>query len=574
MLTLCIFPEPPLNRPRTLTYPSYIHEILSHAGIPYQTLSPADLPAQLPHTKLLLTLGDAALDPSLQSQLQTFLHTGGSWINLAGLFDLHDLLGLRPAPSYQGFGAGARTLGEGYLIPLPPSSLSSILHPLSSSSHPITSPLQKPLHFFNGLALESTTATPLASSLDVHGRPTNSPVLFEHPVGAGRVITFSIDLTGTIVHVQQGRSVTRDGVPAPDGTAPVSDGVLKSGDGAVLDWLFDRDEAPGTGTPAFLRPVADLWRDLLLRTIFHCASLAKINLPVLWYWPRSLPAVAHMSHDTDGSDPVKGHRLLELLAEADIHTTWCVILPAYDNDLLTSIRLAGHELATHYDSMTTGLDFCSAQWDRQITELIAAFGPDTPRPVTNKNHYLRWEGDMDVFDWCLKHGIQLDQSKGASKTGEAGYNFGTCHPYFPVRFNGDTVDVLELATPTQDLHVFAKEELFDSLLQVALRHHGVLHLLYHPAHTSRDDVGGSLVRSAAKAKSAGLEWWTGRQLNSWERARRTVQWQSDHSLRASANLPAATILHLNGTTGPTVTRWGFNFSVTTVDLVAGKSVQL
>jgi hypothetical protein len=183
---------------------------------------------------------------------------------------------------------------------------------------------------------------------------------------------------------------------------------------------------------------------------------------------------------------------------------------------------------------------------------------------------------MDLFDWCLKHNIQLDQSKGASKTGEAGYNFGTCHLYFPTRFNGQIVDVLELATPTQDLHVFAPEELFDSLLDISLRHHGVLHLLYHPAHTSRDDVGGSLIRSAAKAKSAGLEWWTGRELNAWERARRSVQWDqytgTTLSLRSGTPLPNATILWLNKPSSHTVTRWGFSFSVITTDLQPGQTI--
>src|SRR5688500_20191428 len=79
------------------------------------------------------------------------------------------------------------------------------------------------------------------------------------------------------------------------------------------------------------------------------------------------------------------------------------------------------------------------------------------KPVTNKNHYLRWENDTDIWDWCAKHGIGLDQSKGASKTGEAGFNFGTCHTYFPARFDGSVIDVLELPTPTQDLFVRSEE---------------------------------------------------------------------------------------------------------------------
>lgn len=560
-LGVCVFAEPAPNRPRTTAYPGYIHEILAHAGVPYERLNLHDIPLKLPHIPLLLTVGDTTFDDATKATLQSWLADGGCWINLCGTCGMDATLGLQPAPSYQGFGAGARTLGEGYLV--------------AKSKHPITTGVEKPLHFFNGYALTPTTATVLATALDCHGREKNEPILFEQKVGKGRAITLAVDLTGTVVHVQQGRCVTRDGVPAPDGTAPVSDGVLKSGDGGVLDWIFDRDEAPGTGTQAFLRPVADLWRELLLRAIFHCANEAKVSLPVLWYWPRNLPAVAHMSHDTDGNDPERGWHLLKLLKEAEINTTWCTIMPGYGPDIMASIKQAGHELATHYDAMTDGLtEFSEANFDIQWKGLLELFGSDAPPTVTNKNHYLRWEGDMEFFDWCAKRGIQLDQSKGASKTGEAGYNFGTCHTYFPVRFNGDVVNVLEMATPTQDLHVFAKEELFDSLLAVSLRHHGLLHLLYHPHHTIREDVGGSLVRCARRAKEAGLEWWTGRQINYWERARRRVQWDgyagSSVAVRSATPLPQATILWLNGTGGQSVTRWGFSFAAKTVDMINDK----
>src|SRR2546421_4054517 len=151
---------------------------------------------------------------------------------------------------------------------------------------------------------------------------------------------------------------------------------------------------------------------------------------------------------------------------------------------MTKIKQAGHEFATHYDAMTANHPFCEEQFDRQFRELKVLFGGE--QPVTNKNHYLRWEGDCELWDWCATHGIQLDQSKGASKTGEVGFNFGTCHPYFPVRFDGSTIDVLELPTPTQDLVVFAPEAIFEPLLAQAKKNHGVLHLLFHPAHFHND----------------------------------------------------------------------------------------
>src|SRR5438132_11638776 len=110
--------------------------------------------------------------------------------------------------------------------------------------------------------------------------------------------------TVTIVRIQQGIGVHRDGVPASDGSAPIDDLVLKSDDGAVLDWDLDRDPVPGMPNfKAFLEPAADVWREIFLRCIFHLATEHNppIALPMLWLYPRKLPALGHISHDSDSN---------------------------------------------------------------------------------------------------------------------------------------------------------------------------------------------------------------------------------------------------------------------------------
>src|SRR5207253_7712026 len=52
---------------------------------------------------------------------------------------------------------------------------------------------------------------------------------------------------------------------------------------------------------------------------------------------------------------------------------------------------AGHELATHYDAMSEGTVWSESAFDEQWRQLVAMFGD---QPVTNKNHYTRWEGDV------------------------------------------------------------------------------------------------------------------------------------------------------------------------------------
>jgi peptidoglycan/xylan/chitin deacetylase (PgdA/CDA1 family) len=555
-LGVCLLARPPQNKAQPVNYPAYIFEILSHAGLCYARIEQQDLINSLEHLRILVTVGEAELGGELAQRLAAWVKAGGAWLSVGGVCGMSETLGVdHLPPSFANWGGGACLMGEGYMLP--------------RFKHPTVAHLPRALHFFGGIALKSMGAQVIAGSLDAHCRNEYHHMLFEHRPEKGRTLTLAVDFTGTIVRIQQGIAVTRDGVPAPDGSAPVADAVLKSGDGGVLDWIFDRDPVKGAfGLNAFLEPIADQWREVLLRCIFHLATVQNVPLPLLWLYPRELKCIAHLSHDSDNNEPEKARTLLEILREAQIHSTWCIILPGYDAPLMSDIKSAGHELATHYDAMTgtEGLTWGEAQFHQQHENLLRLFAGT---PVTNKNHYLRWEGDIEFFNWCVKHGIQLDQSKGPSKTGEAGFNFGTCHPYLPVTFDNRTIDVLELPTLTQDLVVFAPPALLDGLIDGVKRVHGILHLLFHPAHLHRPEVRDALKMAIERAKREGMEWWTARQINTWERARRTVSWsdfsvdanRASASLRTQQDLADATVLWLSS--GGTFEAWGFRFTATT-----------
>lgn len=577
-LGVCVLPEPPPNRARTVCQGRYIHEVLRHAGLCYAEASLEALAERLPQLRILVTVGETELPAELCRQLQSWIQAGGAWLSVGGACGLIELFGAQmETPAFIGFGSSVCALGEGYLQ--------------TDAAHPILTHLHKPLHFFNGLAVraDSTASSNLvAGVLDAHGRPTSRAAILENAIGAGRCLLLAPDITGTIVRVQQGRAVTQDGVCASDGSAPTEDGVLKSDDGMVLDWIFDRDGVDGVpGLQGFLHPVADAWREVLLRAVFHLASQQDLALPLLWLYPRDLPALGHISLDTDGNDPDRAQRLLETLDQAQAPATWCTILPGYDAQLTDRIQQAGHELAMHFDAMSEGMPWDESSFDRQWRALTELFGGAAP--TTNKNHYLRWQGDTEFFEWCHKRGIQMDQSKGASKSGEAGFNFGTCHPFFPVGLDGEIIDVLELPTPTQDLTVFAPLALLKPLLQAAERHHGVLHLLFHPAHIDKPGVADAIKSAVAQSRERGLEWWTARQISDWERARRQSRWISHEaqrnaacdrvSLHVEAALPQAKVLWLypqqacsatarvNGEEHLTreVERWGYRFLSVALD---------
>lgn len=564
-LGVCVW-DTPRYAHYLVAYGHYVHEILAHAGLCYEQIAPEALADRLPGLRLLLTVGEAEPPPALKAQLAAWLKAGGAWISIGGTCGLAEIFGVAvDPPAYRLYGF-ASNLGEGYLD-------------RGGVAHPVLDHIPAPLHYFGGIAVLPTDGRVLARVLDAHQRPTARAAVVERSVGGGRCLLIAPDVTGTVVHIQQGTAIARDGVAAPDGTGPVADTILKTDDGLALDWLFDRQPVAGApGLSAFMEPIADHWRELLLRAIFHLAEAQGVTLPLLWFYPRNLPALAEFSHDTDGNDPALALRLLDVLAEAQVHTTWSVLVPGYPPEVIAAIRDAGHELGMHYDSFSVDRPWSEANFRGQKAVLTELFGGAAP--VSNKNHYLRWEGDSDLWAWCARAGIQLDQSKGPSKTGAIAFTFGTCHPYFPVDPAGQPIDVLELPTLTQDLLLTAPVAALAPMLDGVLRAHGVLHLLFHPAHIAKPGQAEAFLEAAARARAAGLEWWTAAEIDAWERARRQASWRMAPDgafvLHTGAALPGATLLWLGGADQPaaingaaygtqTVERWGFRFTAIVLD---------
>lgn len=576
-LAVCVLDPPAPNAARTISYPEYVYEILDHSGVCYTSVAEKELADELDSIGVLMTVGEGKIPDDLKSSLESWVRNGGGCLSVGGICEMGDLFGVEAEPpAFSSWGGGLSTLGEGYLRP-------------EAAQHPILSHLEIPLHYFNGIPVKPKGAKMLAEAMDAHQRPTGRAAATESKPGAGRCIFIAPDVPGSVVRIQQGVGITRDGIPAPDGTSPVCDNVLKSDDGQQLDWIFDRQPVEGVpGFTAFLQPVADQWRELLLRAIFYLAAEQDVPLPVLWLYPGNLRAIGHMSHDSDGNDEACARAMLEAVAEAGINSTWCVHVPGYPSEILEAIRQAGHELAMHYDSMSPGTTFCEEEFDNHFRELTELFGV---APTTNKNHYLRWEGDTECFEWCEERGILMDESKGASKTGEAGFNFGTMTPYRPVTREGRIIDVIELPTLTQDLLVFAPKELASPLIKAAAKHSGIVHFLFHPAHIDKPGMREAIVDTVKKGKDAGLEWWTALRIADWMRARREAGWAAYSSmdnnasvkLKPSRGLPEATLLWLakpgrkirlngKGMDSSSVERWGFEFESVVASLEAGSEV--
>jgi hypothetical protein len=550
-IALHVATETPVNRPRTLRHAGYVREILAHAGLFYEEVprswiaesdqirNPSTRSAgtrAIRNPTVLLLVGDAALTADEAGALERWIEAGGCLIGVGSHSGASELFGVSEDRGNvtTGWGVGAATLGEGY-------------GRVVVADHPVTRGLQSSLHFFNGVAVRAEGAETLIAALDAHGRPTERAAVTERRHGAGRALLIALDLPGSVVLIQQGRSVDMDGMPAPDPGGGVSDGMLKADDGMVLDWSLDRDPFPGQPTPGFLHPVADELRALLIKSIFYAAQQSGQTLPVLWYYPRHLPALGHLSHDTDGHDAALGQRLLEVLTEIDVRGTWCVIMPGYPRELYEALKAAGQEIALHFDALEMGplSEFSIANLRAQYAWLKAASGV---APVSNKNHYTRWEGRLQFFEWCEALSLRAEQSRGPSKLGCTGFLFGTAHPYFPVRDDGSRIDVLEVGFQSQDLVIFAPPPAGHALVDQCVAHHGIVHLIFHPAHIAKPGVADALRDLVSYGRTQGIEWWTCEAINRWERARRSVvltPTAEGVQFTAAEPLPEATLLFLN-----------------------------
>ena len=408
-LTVITHPVSTDVNPRARTW-VYLTEVLRRAGLFFDSLAADQVESLFRRSRsIVLLAGHLPLSAAQREALTAWVKNGGALIGLGGTSGLEEVFGV----------SGGSPVAEGWMK-------------VAAGEHPVTAGLRSSLHVFGGYAMKKASATALAELQTGNGVAKGSAIL-ENRFGAGRAMLLAPDLLFSIVHIQQGLRVLQDGKPPPDGSALLNDGTLKAEDGLVLDWQRDRTPTPPDAGPLFLEPISDELREIILRSVFHLARQQAIPLPVLWYWPRSLKAVAHMSHDTDGNDPQKAVALLEVMNRCKLKSTWCVLYPGgYPAEFYRALTRQDFEIALHYDAMTGG---AQTSWSKdnfllQHRWLMKEAGLEHIN--ANKNHYTRWEGRLDLLRWCEEAGIASDETRGPSKKGTIGFPLGGSQPYFPL----------------------------------------------------------------------------------------------------------------------------------------------
>ncbi len=550
----------------------YVTEVLRRGGMFFEQLSPAALPSLVRHPNpIVLLAGDLQLTAAQRQVLLTLVKNGGSLIGIGGTSGLDEVFGVR----------GERPLAEGWMK-------------ATAEDHPVTARLRSSLHVFGGYAVQTGSATSLAE-VESGRQGAKGTAIAENRFGKGRAVLLGPDLLFSILHVQQGVPVFQDGRPAPDGSAPINEGELKAEDGLVLDWQRDRTPMQPDEVPVFLEPVSDELREIILRSILHVASAQGVTLPVIGYWPRGLKAVGHVSHDTDGHDPTKAKAMLEVMNRCGVKSTWCTLYPGgYPKEFYRTLQDQGFEIALHYDARSGGPQTSWSKDNLVLQHRWLMEEAGLGKITSNKNHYTRWESRLDFYRWCEEVGINSDQTRGPSKQGTIGFPLGGSQPYFPLDDEAEAprlLNVLEVNMLTQDLVVVCPPEYGNQLVDSVLRHHGVAHFLFHPAHILKPRVADALCGLVDYGGTQGLQWWTNEQIYQWEMQRRSVETaihaRNRFTFRAPKPLSGATLLFLkprpeprtvvlNGRPARSTGRslHGFEFDSVTVDLAGEVPVHI
>lgn len=506
-------------------YAGYAFEMLDYLGLAFDKYDTASWIREQPQG-LTIVIG-AADGNRWRTSCADYCRDGNSLLAIGGTFGLGETLGV----------AVSGSIREGWVD--------------WADSH-WAKELRGSFHFFGASVASIATDVCCEGKLIRRGGTALTvPALTTRHLDKGIAAWLNVDLMRTFVQIQQGISVVRDGLPAPDGSAGIDDELLKTDDAAVLDWKRDREALSEGEVPFYLHPIVDEWRILFMRILHDLLERSGTRYGQVWFWPNGQDGIGHISHDSDGNSSAHAERTLVRLKEAGIVSTWCILIPGYDRETSRRIVDAGHEIALHFNAM--GTDIEESDWRETHFRLqLAMLKEHIPgKPiVSNKNHYLRWEGDVQFYRWCERAGIVIEQSRGGTKQGNKGFLAGTCHPYRPIDHAGEYNRLMYLISlptlawdPPLAFRCTRGEAM--ALLNRALDVYGVAHFLFHPGlldpEGEADAVGEMLTALVQAGRDRGIEWWTSETIGNWLRDRRGIKVEALERLPGEQTLRATVV---------------------------------
>lgn len=368
-------------------------------------------------------------------------------------------------------------------------------------------------------------AAPAAWLAGQLGYPSIFPALAAHGVGAGRVVTFTYDLAGCLVLLQQGRAEFSSTGAHPDANR---DGKFCANDALDPAWDFRLRHVPQ----------ADLHRDLLVRVI-RALTADLPPLPRLWHFPAAAPAVLFV--DGDGDAMIwEDMEAAVGMAEAEGARYTCYLMDeqiaAFRPEAVAEMRRRGHEFGVH---PWVGPQPSLAEWEAGIADIVGRFTERFGfRPVSLRAHSCIFPGWDETPAILLRHGLRLDTSFAPGYRFMSGYVNGSALPLRFVDREGSIIDCWEHSTvQTEDGALSPKcllppltveqglAQSCDLIRRAAGDFHGAFHPYFHPVNLGgrKLDCAGWFRGVLREARSRGLPAANATEWLRFNDARRQVQ---------------------------------------------------
>ncbi|MEN3002224.1 MAG: hypothetical protein ABDI19_10355 [Armatimonadota bacterium] len=478
-------------------------ELIQYSGLLVDWLIPEDLPARVATLDILITIGEGELEDDSAHALQAFVQQGGIWIALGGVCAQPQLFGVHPRLHREGT---IQRLGEGYAV--------------GSPSNPVLPEKWGMLHGFGGVAVDAQEGTVWAHWLDAHGRETGLPAIVHRAHGTGHAILFAVHPGESITRIRHGRSVVEPAVLPPDVERDPDDHALRAEDAIHLDWHLDRE--PFEGGYGFLKPVADLWQESLIRAVLWGGQQRGAVVPMLWFYPDHLPGVAILSIDAEPSAASHELTLQRLLTLTGVRAVWCLSEVSHEPVFYRELAKRGHEIGLRY--VPEPAAFCrAATLQNQVDNLRRFSGVRAITAVQVAD--LHWRGCTEFYAYAEQAQILSDLSRGGYATGAAGFAFGSAHPWRPLNHaRPGELHALHVV-PLLGYHLIERVSSgqAQAILRMAQAVHGVCHFTVRPTVVENEAKADAFVRMLAAARNAGYEWITAAELARWHTARTAVR---------------------------------------------------
>lgn len=471
----------------------YYREVLEHSGIPFELL---DLKAgfDLSNLDVLVLAGEGELPANMRERLGSWMRLGGSIVCSASLWGLGDVLGLEA--TYDG-----RHPSRELIFPVKPGDRA---WPEQAG----------PARFFGGFHARATDSQPIAQT------STGSVAASRRKVGKGVALGLTVHVGQTIAQMCLGRSVECDAVGPSDGSARLDDHRLRAEDGINLSFEKDRAQAGTAEHPLFATPHADVVRELWIRLILEAIEATGKRTSVFWPWPNNAEGGACVSVDCEEFSPGNVMSLHNVLAMAGASAAWLVAQPGYALDVYRSFRKWEHEVGLlfapdedgHLNEEKLKIQHVAMSRAASIPVLSSLRLPDGG-----------WNRLDRLYELADATGSRVSLSKGGRQAGTAGFAFGTCMPFHPIRKDGSSMRVLEIPYQTFMPGHIIPESAVSALIEQTAARNGCFHVVVTSACTQDGHVSMVLRRTVTLAKHAKLEYMLPQEIARFERTRRNLR---------------------------------------------------